>query len=153
MRAREVFDHDGFVRCVSAIANRTQAIECGNAERGGEVSVGCATGGGFSEREAQLRGERLGVMKEADRATKTFHGRAVDPPSELERAALVFGLEAGEFAHDARAVCGAGDAHVDFCEGMCGNDIGFGAALSDANANGEAALEIGPAADGLDDVR
>ena len=46
----------------------------------------------------------------------------------------------------------AGDADVDFGPGMGGNDVGFCAAAGDAHADGEAALEIGPAADFLDDA-
>ena len=90
-------------------------------------------------------------LKEADGSTQALHGRAVDAAGEFKRAALVLWLEGGEFALDARAVGLAGDAHVDFSPGMGGNDIHFGAAAGHAHADSEAALQVGPTADGLND--
>ena len=54
-----------FVRCVRAFADGAHAVKRGNAERGGEVAVGGAAGGGFVQREAELRGERARLAVEA----------------------------------------------------------------------------------------
>ena len=105
-----------------------------------------------SSAKPSSRGQRLGLAEEADGAAAALHGRTVDAAGDGERAARVVRFESGEFALDARAVGGAGDADVHFGPGMGGNDVGFCAAAGDADADGEAALEIGPAADFLDDA-
>ena len=63
------------------------------------------------------------------------------------------GFECGKFARDARAVGDARNAHVDFGPGLGGNHVALCAAAAHAHAHGEAALEVGPAADGFDDAR
>jgi hypothetical protein len=45
-------DEDGFVGGVGSFAYGTHAVECGDAEGGGEVAVGAPAGGGFFEGEA-----------------------------------------------------------------------------------------------------
>ena len=79
-------------------------------------------------------------------------GGRLMPPVTVSAQRLSSGLEGGEFALDARAVGFAGDADVDFGPGFGGNHIGLGAAADEADADGEAALEVGPGADGLDDA-
>ena len=43
------FHDDMLVRSVRTIANGTEAIQCRNAKRGGEVAIGTATCGGFAK--------------------------------------------------------------------------------------------------------
>ena len=43
------------MRGVRAVANRAQTVERRNAERRGEVAVGAAAGGAFSQLQSHLR--------------------------------------------------------------------------------------------------
>ena len=48
---------DVLVRGMSAVADCAEAVERGDADRSGEISVGTAADGAFADREAHLRGE------------------------------------------------------------------------------------------------
>ena len=141
-----------FVPGVGSLANGAHTVECRNAKRRGEVAVGCAAGCCFVQFESEFRGQRPGLAIELDRAAGALHGRAIDAAGDGERAAFVTGFEGYKFAIDARSVRFAGDAHVDLGPGFGGNDVGFAASAGKANTHGEPALEIGPAADGFDQM-
>ena len=46
---RHCVDEDVFVNGMSAVANGTEAVECGKAERGGEVAIRAAPSSGFAQ--------------------------------------------------------------------------------------------------------
>ena len=81
-----------------------------------------------------------------------WHRSAYCSTSDGEIATRVLRFESGELSFDARAVGATHKAGVNLGPGVSGNDIRFCAAAGDAHADGEAALEIGPAADLLDDA-
>ena len=83
---------------------------------------------------------------------RSMGGRLM-PPVTVEGAARVRGPERGKFALDARPVGEARNAHVNIGPGIGGNHVALRAAAGHAHAYREAALEVGPAADGFDDAR
>ena len=145
-----MLDHDGLVDGVGAFADCTHAIQGGDAQSGGEVAVGCATGSCFVQLKTEFGGKRVGLAVELDGAAGALHGRAVDGAGDGERAAVVLGFKRGELLLDAGAVGFAGDADIDFGPGFGGDDVGFAAAAGEADTDGEAALEVGPIAHSFD---
>ena len=148
-----MLDDDGFVAGMGSFADGAEAVESRDSQCGSEVAVGGSAGRGFVEREAEIGCKFTGSLEETHRSAEALHWRAIDAASDGEGAALVGWLEREEFLFDAGAVGFARDADVDFGPGLSGNYVGFGSAAGYANADCEAALEVGPTADGFDDVR
>ena len=148
----EVFDEDVFVGCVGAFADSTHAVEGGDTEGGGEVSVGASSGGGFVEVEAEGGGELAGLFEEGNGAGFALHRWAVDASGDAELAVGVGDFEVAEELFYVGGVGGFGDADVDFCVGVGGNDVGARSAGDDAAVDGEFAAEIGEAGEDGDET-
>ena len=127
---------------VGAVAYGAEAVQGGNAERGGEVSVGAAAGGGFTEGEMHFGGEGFGGVIECG-AHAAFERRAGEAAEDLETRAALDGLESVEAAFELTHVGGADGAKIDYRAGAFGDDIGTGAAFDDVDVDGGTAARIG----------
>ena len=144
----EMVDEDGFLGGVGAFADSTHAVERRDAESGGKVAVGCASGRCFAELPVDLSSEGLSGAEELDGASGALHGGSVNATVEGE-GAIGFrgGFKTGEALFDTHAIGGATDADVDFGPGFGGDDVGFCPAADDADVDGGAAGKVGPGAD------
>ena len=77
------------MRGVCSFANCTHAVECGNAEGRGEVTIGCATYGCFREWIIEFGGKGKGAAIELNGAAGALHGRTVDAAGDGDRAARI----------------------------------------------------------------
>jgi hypothetical protein len=96
--AGQVGDEDVFVDGVGAGACAAEAVERGDAEGGGEVSVGASADGGFFEFPVDLFGDCLRFFVERGDARGALHGHAVDAACDGEFAMFVDGAQGAEFA-------------------------------------------------------
>src|SRR5579871_5715824 len=131
--ARQFGDDDVFVDGVGAFADAAQAVERGDADAGGEVSVRTAADGGFLELPINLVGDGLRFLVEGGDSGSALHRQTVNAAFDAEFAVLVEGLQGAEFSVEGGGLLGALDAHVDFCDGFGGDDVG---ARSSANHAG-----------------
>lgn len=76
-------DEDVLVQGMRAVAHGAEAVEGGNAKRGGEISVRAAADGAFAQREIHLLRDRLGAGEES-RAHFAFEWRAVEAAGDFE---------------------------------------------------------------------
>ena len=90
--------YDVFVDGVRALADASHAVERGNADAGGEISVGAAADGGFFELPANLLRDRLRFFVEAATPAVRSMGRRLMPPFDCDLAVLVEGLEGAQFS-------------------------------------------------------
>jgi len=149
---RNVLEDDRFVGCVRTFTYCAQAVECGHAERGGKVAIGCAACRGFVQHEAQICGKGARLLIELNGSAAAFHRRTIDVAGHVDLAALVRRLEVGKEPLNARAICLARDSYVHFGRGVCGNHIGLASAVYCAYVHGEAALKVGPVTYRFDDA-
>jgi hypothetical protein len=71
------------VNRVGAIADGAETIESRNAEGRGEVAIGAAAGHAFAERQAHLRGKRLGAGEKCG-ANFALERRAVEAAANFQ---------------------------------------------------------------------
>lgn len=62
--SRHGADNGVFVRGMSAVADSAEAIERGDAERAGEITIGAAANRAFAKRKIHLLREGFGVSEE-----------------------------------------------------------------------------------------
>jgi len=136
-------DLDIFARRVCTIADRSQAIEGGDAERGGEISVGAAARGAFAESVARLSSEQFCPGEERG-ADSTFHGCAVKSAVNFEARATKGWPQrmqaALEPVHVRRVKC----AKVEHSASALGNDVDARAAFDDIGVDADTAPRIIP---------
>ena len=77
---------------MSAVPDGTEAVERGNAERGGEIAIGAAAGGGFTKRESHLLCKRLGAGEKSG-TVFALHRRAIEPAVDLKFCAAMDGFK------------------------------------------------------------
>ena len=136
-------DENVLVGGVGAVADGAEAIEGGNAECGGEVSVGTTADGGFPESEAQLFGQRFGAGEEGG-AVFALQGRASEAARDFELCAAMNGLKGVQAGFEGAHVRGAPGAKVESSFGAIGNDVGASAAFDDVGIDGDAAAGAVP---------
>ena len=81
-------DEDVFVGGVGAVADGAEAVEGGDAERGGEISVRAAADGAFAQGKIHLLRDGIGASEESS-AHFAFERRAVEAAGYLEAGAPV----------------------------------------------------------------
>src|SRR5579859_3914421 len=129
---------------MGAVAEGAHAVEGGNADSGGEISVRTAADSGFLEFPVNVSGERRRFFIEGDDACVTFHGQAVDTAADFQLAMLVYRLESAEAAIDTGGLFGALDAHIDFDDGVGGDHVCARAAADHSGIDGQATLQVIP---------
>ncbi len=152
MRGARCSMSNGLMACVRAFADRAHAVERGNAESGGEVAVGAAAGGGFVEREAELaaRAWACGKRRTVPRL-RSMGGRLMSPVTvSLQRGSC--GLSAANLRAMRAPSARRGMRTSTSAQAWAGMTLLFVPPGSDADADGEAALEVGPTADFFNDA-
>jgi len=128
---------------MGAVADGAEAVECGDACGGGEISVGAAADGAFPEREVHLRGECFGAGEERG-AHFVFEGRAVEAAGDFEVSARMNWAKRMQAALQFAHVGNAEGAQVEDGASAFGDDVGARAAFHEAGVDGDAAAEIVP---------
>ena len=128
---------------MGAVADGAEAVERGNAEGGGEVSVGAAAGRGFAEGEAEFAGDGFGTGEEGG-AVFAFEGRAIEAAADLEFRAAMHGLQGVETLFEGAHVRVAPGAEIERGLGAVGDDVGAGAAGDDVGVDGDASAQVVP---------
>src|SRR5688572_230771 len=106
---------DVLIDCVRTATDGTQPVKCWDAERAGEVPIGCAAGGALAQLEAELRrdGARDGIQPR--HCLSTLERRPVDRAYHLHLDARVVIRESAKRALQSGGVSSLHDAHIDFC--------------------------------------
>ena len=132
-----------FLRGVRAVAHSAEAIERGNAESGGEISIGATTGWAFSQRKSHLLRERFGAQIKRG-ALFALERRAVKAAADFQSCAAADGLQRTETLFQSAHIGQTPGAKIDIYFGAIGDDVGACAALDDVRIDGNAVAEIVP---------
>ena len=125
---------------VSAVADSSHAVERGDADAGGEISVGASADGGFFQLPIDVVRDGLRFFVERGDAGGAFHGQAVDAAVDGELAVFVEGLQGAKLFGRGWRPASLLDADVDLDRGFGGDDVGAGSAADDAGVDGESPL-------------
>ncbi len=123
---RHAADHYMLVDGVRAFTDGAEAIEGGDAERGGKVAIGAATAERFFQLHTQIGRQFSSQAEQPHSSRRAFHGRAVEAAGDLNGAAGIHRPEGAKFLFEGYRVALPEDADVDFGARLCGHDIGAG---------------------------
>ncbi len=125
-------------------ANGSQAVQGREPERSGRVRVARAAGRGVAQREAELRGNGLGLRHELCGGRRQLHGRVAGQLPDLRLDAVHAGSRDDGIHRRPSGVevRGGGGPQVDVEAARRGHDVGAGAAGDDARVQRDG----GPAA-------
>jgi hypothetical protein len=128
---------------VGAIADGAEAIECGDAQCGGEIAVGATPDGAFTKRKTHLRGERFGASEKSC-AHSAFEWGAIEAAGDFQASAPVDRAESVQAALQDAHVGNAHRAQIKNGSGVFGDDVGARAAFDDAGIDGYTPAKIVP---------
>src|SRR5689334_14341639 len=135
-----------FVGGMSAISDSAEAVEGGNAESGGEIAVGSASGSAFTDRQTHLTCETL-CAREKSCAVFALERGTVEAARDFEFCSSENRFEGVQFFFKAVHIGNAESAQVESCAGGFGDDIEPSAASDDVCVDGDAAAQIVPLRD------
>src|SRR6266446_1415570 len=137
---------------MSAVADGAESVERGDAQCGGEISVGATADGAFADREAHLRRERFGAGEESC-AHFAFEGWAIEASGDFKAGTPVYCAESMQSSFQAAHIGNAQRAQIKSGAGAFGDHVGAGAAFDDAGVDGYAASKIVPFFDACELLR
>ena len=114
---------DVFVGGMSAVPDGTEAVERGNAERGGEITIGAAAGGGFPKRESHLLCKRPGASEKSG-TVFALHGRAIEPAVDFKFCAAMDGFKRVKSFFECAHVGYTPGTQIEGGFGALGDDVG-----------------------------
>jgi len=128
---------------VSAVTDSAEAVQSGDAERGGEIAVGTAADGAFVELQVHLRGEGFCAAEERE-AELPLERRAIEAAADFELGAGKNGAEGAKARFEEAHVGDPQGAKVEAGAGAVGDDVHAGAAFNDVGVERDAAAGIVP---------
>lgn len=128
------------------MADGAEAVEGGDAERGGEIAVGAAAGRAFTERPSHLSGKRFGAREERCAAI-AFERRAIEAAMNFQAGAAIEGAKRAEASFDAAHVGSVERAEIEESASAFSDDIDARAAFDDVSIDADAAAQVVPGAD------
>src|ERR1700682_6102295 len=131
---------------MSAVAHGAEAIEGGDAERRGEISVGAAAHGALAQGEIHLLRERFGAGEEGC-AHFAFERRAVKTAGDLQAGSPVKWTQGVQTAFHAAHVVNPHGTKIKNSARVFRNYVRARAAFDDAGVDGDAAAKIIPSFD------
>src|SRR5437660_5951645 len=128
---------------MSAVANRAEAVQRGDSERGRKISVRAATGSAFTQRELHLLGEQLRVGEESG-AHFAFEGRPVKASGDFKPSASLKCAQSMQANFEAVHVGNAKRTQIEDSARAFRNYVGTCAAFDDPGVDGDATAKIVP---------
>ena len=122
--------------------HRAHAIERGDTQRRGKVSVRSATRRRLFERPPHLLRESFRFAKQLGRSGLALHRRAVDSTRHRQLARSVRGAQRTKHALNRSSIAGSCNPHIDLRNTLCGDDIGARSAGDDTGVDRETFAEI-----------
>src|SRR5579872_5406575 len=127
---------------MSAFADAAKAVERGDAEGGGEVSVGTSANGGFVELPADFLRDGLRFLVESGDAFGALHRKTVDAAFNVELAEFVERFQSSQLAIESFCLLHFFDADVDLDAGFGGDDVGARASANHSRIHRDAVAKI-----------
>src|SRR5256884_9835863 len=128
---------------MSAVANRAEAVQRGDSERGRKISVRAAAGSAFTQRELHLLGEQLRVGEESG-AHFAFEGRPVKAAGDFKPSASLKCAQSMQANFEAAHVGNTKRTQIEDSASFLRNYVGARTAFDDPGVDGDAAAKIVP---------
>ena len=139
-------DEHVLARGMCSVADGSEAVQRGDAERGSKISVGTATGGAFAQRKIHFLGEQLGA-REKSGAHSTFERGPVEAAGHFKPGAGLNRAQAVQAYFEAAHVGNAKRAEIEDRASAFRDYIGARAAFKDAGVDRDATARIVPLLD------